>query len=476
MKRWLRPTLVRRVTLALLLAFTLVWIVLMARQFHNATDRQAIDKNLQALGDNLLASIAPIDNAGEARAVIASTATLINNGYRSNHVPGAVLMELRDAHGTRLFFSPEGGQASLHGIRDQISGGAANGQRFRLYQGRATRWSLMVALPELSTWWVVRSMVGDLTIDMLIAFPFVLLPIWIAVARGLRPLQKLSNRIAAKGPDDLAALGFDPKYAELQPLTAALDNLLAQLRNRLAREHGFVQDAAHELRTPLAVISAQAHVLVMASDATQRVEAERRMDQAIARASHLVVQLLTLAQIDNQHAPAPSELDVAQLLRRELALLAPTAIARNIELSLEAPDMLSHMLDVHAFLSIVHNLINNALAYVPKDGQVRVELKAQRGGLSLSVSDDGPGIAPEQRTLVFERFYRGSGHDAPGAGLGLAIVREAAARLHGSVSLSGGIDGKGCTFIVVIMAPHCSAPILTNRSRISIVPVDHPLQ
>ena len=169
MKRWLRPTLVRRVTLALLLAFTLVWIVLMARQLHNATDRQAIDKNLQALGDNLLASIAPIDNAGEARAVIASTATLINNGYRSNHVPGAVLMELRDAHGTRLFFSPEGGQASLHGIRDQISGGAANGQRFRLYQGRATRWSLMVALPELSTWWVVRSMVGDLTIDMLIA-------------------------------------------------------------------------------------------------------------------------------------------------------------------------------------------------------------------------------------------------------------------------------------------------------------------
>jgi two-component system sensor histidine kinase QseC len=457
MKRLLRPTLVRRVMLALLLAFTLVWIVLMARQFHNATDRQAIDRNLQTLGDNLLATIAPIENAGEARAVIASTSALINNSYRSNQVPGSVLMELRDAHGTRLFFSPEGDRASLRGSPGQVSGGAANGQQFRLYQGNGARWSLMVAAPELSAWWVIWSMGGGLTIDMLIAFPFVLLPIWIAVARGLRPLQNLSDRIAAKGPDDLAALGFDPKYAELRPLTAALDSLLAQLRNKLAREHGFVQDAAHELRTPLAVVLSQAHVLVMASDAAQRVDAERRMDHAIARASHLIEQLLTLAQMDNQPATAPSELDVAQLLRRELALLAPAAIARNIDLSLDAPDVLAHVLDVHAFQSIVHNLVGNALAYVRQGGQVCVELRAQDGGLCLSVADDGPGIAPEQRTLVFERFYRGSGHDAPGAGLGLAIVREAAARLRGSVSLAGGINGDGFRFIVAIGAPQCCA-------------------
>lgn len=453
MKRLLRPTLVRRVTLALLLAFTLVWVVLMARQFYNATDREAMDRNLQTLGDNLLASIAPIDNAGEARAVIASTSALINNSYRSNKVPGNVLMELRDAHGTRLFFSPEGGRASLRGTPGQVRTGTANGQQFRLYQGDSARWSLMVAASELSAGWVLMSMGGGLTVDMLIAFPFVLLPIWIAVARGLRPLQNLSDRIVAKGPDDLAALGFDPKYAELRPLATALDSLLAQLRNKLAREHGFVQDAAHELRTPLAVVLAQAHVLVMASDAAQRVDAERRMDHAIARASHLIEQLLALAQIDKQAAPAPSELDVAQLLRRELALLAPAAIARNIDLSLEAPDVLPHALDLHAFQSIVHNLVGNALAYVQKDGQVRVELTARDGGLRLAVTDDGPGIAPEQRALVFERFYRGSGHDAPGAGLGLAIVREAAARLRGSVSLGDGIGGKGCAFVVAIMAP-----------------------
>jgi two-component system sensor histidine kinase QseC len=452
MMRLLRPTLVRRVTLALLLAFALVWIVLMARQLHEATDRAAIDRNLQSLGESLLASIAPIADAGEARAVIAATATMINDGYRRQQVPGAVLLELRAADGTRLFFSPEGGQARLRGVAGRISEGAANGHRFRLYEGSAARWTLMVALPELGFWWVAQSMVGGLTIDMLIAFPFVLLPIWLAVARGLRPLRDLSTRIAARGPDDLAALGYDAKYAELRPLTAALDNLLGQLREQRAREHGFVQDAAHELRTPLAVIAAQAHVLVMAAGDAERTQAERHMDRAVARASHLVDQLLTLAQMDKQHPPAPGAQDVAALLRRELALLAPAVIARDIDLSLEAPDTLVHRIDMHAFVSIVHNLVNNALAYVPRHGQVRVALAAREGGLHLSVADDGPGIAPAQRALVFERFHRGTGHDVAGAGLGLAIVREAAARLHGRVSLDNGIDGKGCTFTVLIAA------------------------
>lgn len=426
---------------------------MLARQGYNATDRTAIDRNLQLLGDNLLASIAPLATAGEARAVIASTAAVINDHYRRSEVPGAVLMELTDAQGARLFFSPEGRQARLHGIPGTISEGRANGQRFRLYQGSTGRWTLMIALPQPGTWWLITAMAGGLTVDMLIAFPFVLLPTWVAVARGLRPLQKMSSRIAARGPDDLTALGFDAKYAELQPLTAALDNLLAQLRHRLAREHGFVQDAAHELRTPLAVISAQAHVLVGTTDQSRRVAAERHMDSAIARASHLVAQLLTLAHIDNRHAPASAPLDVAQLLRQELALLAPAALVRNIALSLDAPDALFCLLDRHAFLSIVLNLVNNALAYVAEDGEVRVALMQQSGGLRLVVADNGPGIAPEQRTLVFERFYRGSGHDAPGAGLGLAIVQEAAARLQGSVSLGDGIDGKGCAFIVSIMEP-----------------------
>lgn len=460
---WRQPTLARRVTLALLLAFALVWIVLLARQFYVDTDQDAIDANLQALGANLLASIAPIDNAGEARAVVASTATLINNAYRKAGVPGAMLMELRAADGRRLFFSPEGGRGTLHGTPERVAGAAVNGQRFRVYLGQGARWTLLVASPQLDTAWILRSMAGGLTTDMLIAFPFVLLPIWFAVGRGLRPLRQLSASIADRGTDDLAPLGFDAKYAELRPLAAALDNLLDRLRERLAREQGFVQDAAHELRTPLAVISAQAHVLEMTREDAQRADAGRRMDGAIARASHLVEQLLTLARMDSRQVAEPGELDVAQLLRHELALLAPLAIARDIDLSLEAPDALPYRLDVHAFQSIVHNLVNNALAYLPVGGQVQVALRSHGRNLVLAVADDGPGIAPGERCLAFERFWRGSGHDVPGAGLGLAIVREAAARLGGGVTLADGICGRGCGFTVMVGAPAgAGASVLPN--------------
>jgi len=143
---------------------------------------------------------------------------------------------------------------------------------------------------------------------------------------------------------------------------------------------------------------------------------------------------------------------LAQLLRQELALAAPTAMARHLDLSLEAPDVLVQTLDMHAFQCILQNLLNNALRYVQDGGEVRVELKQHLGALTLSVADNGPGIADAEHAKVFERFYRGAGHDATGSGLGLAIVKQAAARLIAKVRLSTGLGGQGCTFVLDIPA------------------------
>jgi signal transduction histidine kinase len=449
MSRPFRPTLVRRVFLALLVAFSLVWIVLLGRDFLEAKDARAFDAKIRAVGDNLLASIAPLDSDTYAGAVVASNAALINENYRNNHLPD-VLMELRDAGGARAYVSPQAARADLRGPPGSFTDGSVNGQPYRRYHGRHGRWSLTVAAPKLDTWSMFRLMGGSLTLDMLIAFPFVLVPVWIAVRRGLRPLRALSDRIAARGPDDLSPLGVAPRYAELQPLAGALDRLLDQLRHRLARERGFVQDAAHELRTPLAVMSAQAHVLVRAADPDERAQAGRSMLHAMARASHMIEQLLDMAKIDDGKPAAPDDIDVAELVRTELALLAPAALARHIDLVLDAPDTLRRRLDQHAFQTILLNLVYNAIAYIPAHGRVHVTLRRDGAALTLAVADDGPGIPPGERALVFERFHRGAGHDTPGAGLGLAIVREAAARLGGGVGLEDGIDGKGCRFVVTI--------------------------
>jgi signal transduction histidine kinase len=448
-----RRTLVRRVMLALLAAFCLVWMVLLAQQFSAETDSAEFDRRLLVLGQRLGAALAAAGSDGEARAVTAATSDLVNDSYRAQGVPGAVLMQLYGAGAQPLYLSPESAGAQLAAAPQQLSSTVVNGQPFRLYQQQAGGRTLRVAAPVVNRVWILQRMGAELAGQMLIALPLVLLPLWLAVRSGLRPLRQLSRQIASKGAGDLAALNAAPEYEELKPLAAALDQLLAQLRSKLAREASFVHDAAHELRTPMAVISAQAHVLALAPDAAQRAEAERLLDQAIARASHLVQQMLDMATLEGgpEQRPPLAMLDAAQLAQQAIADVAPLAIGRGIELALEAPDTLMHALDRHAFLSILQNLLHNAVRYVQEGGHVLVELRRAHGAsgaLLLTVTDNGPGIPDAERALVFERFYRRAGQHAPGSGLGLAIVRQAAMRLRGAVELDKAPHSGGCRFAV----------------------------
>ena len=236
------------------------------------------------------------------------------------------------------------------------------------------------------------------------------------------------------------------RYAELQPVATAFDAMLERLRNHVRRERAFVQDAAHELRTPMAAIAAQAHVLARAPDSAQRRRAEEALDQALARTSHLSRQLLELATLDEVEARELQSIDVADLVQRTLAGAVPQASARNIELSLDGPDRLVFQFDRSALQSALNNLIDNAVRYGRDGGRVSVTLQAVGRCLALIVADDGPGIPTASREHVFERFWRGTGHDVPGTGLGLAIVRQAVDRMGGTVQIEDGLDGCGVAF------------------------------
>jgi signal transduction histidine kinase len=216
------------------------------------------------------------------------------------------------------------------------------------------------------------------------------------------------------------------------------------------RERAFVQDAAHELRTPMAVISAQAHVLTRATTAAERQQAETALDSAIARASHLSQQLLALAALDDARAPAPQALDLTTLTEQALAEAATTAQARHIDLSLDAPEHLPATLDVGAYQSVLRNLLDNALRYVPEGGTIEVSLQPRPSGWRLCVADNGPGIPPEDHARLFERFVRGRAPTAPGTGLGLAIVKQAVQRLGGEVRVLTGLQGRGVAFEVQV--------------------------
>jgi two-component system sensor histidine kinase QseC len=174
--------------------------------------------------------------------------------------------------------------------------------------------------------------------------------------------------------------------------------------------------------------------------------------RAIGRASRLIRQLLALAQADSAPSATITAIDVAQLVRHELASLAPAALNRGVDLSLEAPEALMHAQDAHALQSIVRNLVSNAIGYIDSGGPVLVSLAGQGGTLELTVADDGPGIAAAEQPHIFERFRRGAGQQSAGSGLGLAIVRQAAARVNGTVRLGPGLAGKGCCFVVELPA------------------------
>ncbi len=217
------------------------------------------------------------------------------------------------------------------------------------------------------------------------------------------------------------------------------------------------------------MISAQAHTLAKAATPQAQAAAKQQIDHAMARAAHLIAQLSELARVDTQAVQESQVLDVVHLVKLDLMQMAQAAQAQgmesNMEMVLDAPDTLPHQLEANTFQSILHNLVSNAIRYgrsgrsglnglsEQNRGKIVVTLKQESGHLFLSVADDGPGISPAQREQVFERFYRGLGHDASGAGLGLAIVRQAAARLNARVELSEGLRGLGCCFSVWIPAP-----------------------
>ncbi|SHG40439.1 HAMP domain-containing sensor histidine kinase [Massilia sp. CF038] len=446
----LRPTLVRRVFLSLLIASFLIWIVMMAVNLSVTLSDKRTGDEVANLTAYLADGLAKMDSDQSARAfVFGAIGETRRDAYNWRNFQ-EVKYQLRNQDGKVILSNLRPGEAALTGQSGQLGETRFRGQRYLMTRGAASRWTVDVALPMHDLFGVLRDDALGLTLDIVIAFPLVFIPVWIAVARGLKPLQQLSDRIAARGADELSPLNVDPKYAEMKPLVGALDSLLLQLQRKVDREHAFVHDAAHELRTPIAVISAQAHVLSLASGAQERQEAERQMDLAIARAGHLIHQLLDLARLDGKALPAAIEIDVAQLVRADLAQRVQLAQTRGLDLSFDAPDKLLYAIEPQVFRSVLHNLVDNAIAYTQQGGRVVVELSLRAGQLVLAVADNGPGIPVQERTLVFERFYRVAGNDAPGAGLGLAIARQAAAGMGGEIKLETGLDARGCRFTLCL--------------------------
>lgn len=275
-----------------------------------------------------------------------------------------------------------------------------------------------------------------------LSLPVLALTAWLVLRLGFRPLRRVGQQIAARTPANLTPLSPSP-YVELAPVVDAVNALLARLREHHDGQRDFLLNAAHGLKTPLAVIQANADTLA-SDDAARREAARQRLADGVRQAGHMVHQVLSLARSEaDPQTLDRREVDLVGLLRDRIVLAADLAQRRDIEVELLAPQDCVLPLHRETMGSLIDNLLSNAVKYSPSGSRVVVELRIDDDAVRIAVTDQGPGIPQALRAKVFERFYRPPDQDVPGSGLGLTIVERAAAQHAAEVTLGDGFDGRG---------------------------------
>jgi two-component system, OmpR family, sensor histidine kinase QseC len=454
------PSLMWRVVWAVLGGFMAIFVVLLGWIGYTSLGRESgeFDRGILASAQGLVKALNDVNSDAGAQAAVSLFSEMVANtaGSMADGEP-QLTVSIATLDGSVRRPGRLAPQLDVLGLRDGVVQHTVDGRNLRFYVASKGRWkAALIDESDVRGAWAIKLLARDLLMYLAAVLPIVLLPVWLTVRAALGPLHRLSELLARRSLHDSSPLAERTPYKELMPLEASLNRLFERVGQGMAREKAFVHDAAHEMRTPLAVISTQAHLLA-ASEGPAREDARLRMQSAIERASHLTQQLLRLAQADSTALAATQPVDVMNVARDALASFAERASTQGSELALDGPDNLLVRSDRQGLRSIIENLVDNALRYggpgVSVDVRVFAPSAAAGAGSAASawqlwVADNGPGIAVAQRERVFERFWRGQHDHSRGAGLGLAIVREVARSLGGDVHVEDGLHGKGCAIVV----------------------------
>jgi two-component system sensor histidine kinase TctE len=285
---------------------------------------------------------------------------------------------------------------------------------------------------------LATEIIKGVMVPQFIILPLAVLLVWMALVRGIKPLNELEQKIRSRKPDDLSPLDESFVPEEVAPLVSSINDLLDRLKISLTTQKRFLADAAHQLKTPLAGLRMQAD---MAQRETRPEDIHRSLQQitrSTVRATHTVNQLLALARAETTGRTLPTSLmDLAHIVTEAVEDSVPRAMDRSIDLGYEGPaDVPPECLmqgNPTMLSELVRNLVDNALNYTPKGGVVTVRVLVDKfsGVQILQVEDSGPGIPEQERDLVLQPFYRALGTNVDGSGLGLAIVHEIAQQ-HGA--------------------------------------------
>jgi len=302
---------------------------------------------------------------------------------------------------------------------------------------------------------LVQESVDSLRNLLLLMVPIVLLLCvgggYLLAGRALRPIESVTAGLDAIGPTNLSSrLPVPPVADEVARLTAVINALLERLERASATERRFASDAAHELRTPLAVLRTGLEVAL----ARDRSAEENRAALGAAHREALSLcriadELLMLSRLNGEVMVDRQRLNLRALLGEIAATVGPLAQARGIKLSLNAPEDVFVNGNAGHLRRLVINLLDNALKFTPADGSIEVGLRSDANRAIIRVADSGEGIHPAEMPHIFDRFFRGAGSPGEGSGLGLSLCREIA-RAHGGDIAAANLPTGGCAFVVTL--------------------------
>ena len=299
---------------------------------------------------------------------------------------------------------------------------------------------------------LARTLWAQAMVQQLATLALVALLVWLGLRNCLKPLLRLRDAMLERRPGSLHALRMEAVPVELSPLVDAINEYAMRLEHHTSVQQTFIQNAAHQLRTPLTLLTTQVSYAVRASDAAGRAESLTAIRQTVQQSVRLVNQLLTLSGAEAQgHEGLHDErCRLDDVVHQVLVDMAGRAQSRRIDLGFEssgeAAEVRGHAVTLH---EIAMNLVDNAIRYTQPGGVVTTRIAVAPSTVTLTVEDNGPGIPEAERGRVLERFYRIDDRDSDGCGLGLAIVKEFSSQIDARLVLRTATSGTGLAVDVV---------------------------
>lgn len=443
--RYLRiPTLIRRIMFAQMLLLTLLWCIFLTYILWNNLRSPPMLSGNQTYETILILVDRMGDRPHDLTDVLETFSKALREGYGGGEDP-KMSISLIVRKNKEIIYSSDGAPVGVtntgYGMIQSVQ---SNGRTWTSRTLKSRRSDTEVTLLTPAGGWkffIYLNSRGYYILPLLVCIPFLLFPAWLSIRIAMRPWNKVANEVSLRTPEDLSPLKAVPKHKELRQIVDAINIFLARVRESTERERTFIADAAHELRTPLAAMRVNVEALQSDVSNVSRQELLAGIIRSNSRAARLVNQLLLLmhseARIDTAMEPVP----LTTLIQERMAELAPLAAESRIELEFYSHDEVWITGVRERLMSLIDNLIENAVKYSPEGGRVEVEVRSLEKSIQLRISDAGPGIMVELKERVFDRFFRDPNQIQSGSGLGLAIVKAVAQQHNSSVLLSTSAEG-----------------------------------